>query len=56
MRFDRIDGSYDDSDKLRPKNPQTHLYFDRLFDRHAICEGSNESAKIADSGEEDYSV
>ena len=56
MRFDRIDGSYDDNNKLKPKNPQTHPYFDRLSERHAIREGSNESAKIADSGEKDYSV
>ena len=56
MRFDRIDGSYDDSNKLKPKNPQTHPYFNRLFERHAICEGSDESAKIANSGEENYSV
>ena len=51
MRFDRIDGSYDDNNKLKPKNPQNHLYFDRLPERHAIREGSDESAKIADSGE-----
>ena len=56
MRFDRIDGSYDDSNKLKPKNPQTHSYFDRLSERHGIREGSDESAKIADSGEKDYSV
>ena len=56
MRFDQIDGSYDDSNKLKPKNPQTHPYFDRLFERHAIREGSDESAKIADSGENDYSM
>ena len=52
MRFDQIDGSYDDNNKLKPKNPQKHLYFDRLFERHAIREGSDESAKIVDSGEE----
>ena len=56
MRFDRIDGSYDDSNKLKPKNPQNHLYFDRLSKRHAIREGLDESAKIADSGGKDYSV
>ena len=56
VRFDRIDGSYDDSNKLKPKNPQKHLYFNRLFERHAICEGSDESAKIADSGEENYNM
>ena len=56
MRFDRIDGSYDDSNKLKPKNPQTHPYFDRLSKRHAIREGSDESAKIDDSCEKDYSV
>ena len=51
MRFDQINGSYDDSNKLKPKNPQTHPYFDRLFERHAIREGSSESAEIANSGE-----
>ena len=56
MRFDRIDGSYDDSNKLKLKNPQKHPYFDRLSETHAMREGSDESAKIADSGEEDYSV
>ena len=56
VRFDRIDGSYDDSYKLKLKVPQTHPYFDRLFERHAIREGSDESAKIADSGEENYNV
>ena len=56
VRFDRIDGSYDNSNKLKSKNPQTHSYFDRLSERHAIREGSDESAKIADSGEKDYSV
>ena len=56
MRFDRIDGSYDDSNKPKPNNPQKHPYFDRLSERHAIREGSDESAKIADSGERDYSV
>ena len=56
MRFDRIDGSYDDSNKLKSKNPQKHSYFDRLSERHAIHEGSDESAKIANSGEEDYNV
>ena len=56
MRFDRIDGSYDDSNKLKLNNPQTRPYFDRLFERHAIREGSDESAKITDSGEKDYSV
>ena len=54
VRFDRIDDSYDDSNKLKLKNPQTHPYFDRLSERHAIREGSDESAKIADSGEENY--
>ena len=54
--FDRIDGSYDDSNKLKPKNPWEHPYFDRLSKRHAIREGSDESAKIADSSEEDYGV
>ena len=56
MRFDRIDDSYDDSNKLKPNNPQTHPYFDRLSERHAIREGSDESTKIADSGEKNYSV
>ena len=56
MRFDQIDGSYDDSNKLKSKNLQKHPYFDKLPERHAIHEGSNESAKIADSGEENYSV
>ena len=56
VRFDRIDGSYDDSNKLKLKNPQKHPYFDRLSEKHAIREGSDESAKIADSGEKDYSV
>ena len=56
VRFDWIDGSYDDSNKLKPKNTQTHPYFDRLSERRAIREGSNESAKITDSGEKDYSV
>ena len=51
VRFDRIDGSYDDNNKLKLKNPQKHLYFDRLSERHAIREGSNESAEIANSGE-----
>ena len=51
MRFDWIDGSYDDSNKLKPKKSQTHPYFDRLFEKHAIREGSND-----DSGEKDYSV
>ena len=56
VRFDQIDGSYDDSNKLKLKNPQTHPYFNRLSEKHAIREGSDESAKIADSGEKDYSV
>ena len=56
MRFDWIDGSYDDSNKLKPKNPHKHPYFDRLSERHAIREGSDESTKIADSGEKDYNV
>ena len=56
MRFDRIDGSYDDNNKLKLKNPQTHPYFDKLSERHAIREGSDESTKIADSGEKDYNV
>ena len=56
VRFDWIDDSYDDSNKLKPKNLQKHLYFDRLSKRYAICEGSDESAKIADSSEKDYSV
>ena len=56
MRFDRIDGSCDDSNKLKPKNPQKNPHFDRLSERHAIREGSDESAKIADSGENDYSM
>ena len=56
MRFDQIDGSYDDSNKPKPKNPQKHPYFDRLSERHAIREVSDESAKIADSGESEYSV
>ena len=38
----------------KPKNPQKHPYFDWLSERHAIREGSNESAKTADSGEKDY--
>ena len=54
--FDWIDGSYDDNNKLKPKNPQTHPYFDRLFERRAIHESSDESAKITDSGEKDYNV
>ena len=56
VRFDRIDDSYDDSNKLKLKNPQTHPYFDRLSERHAIHEGSDESAKIADLGEKYYNV
>ena len=56
VRFDQINGNYDDSNKLKPKNPQTHPYFDRLSERRAIREGSDESAKIADLGEEDYNV
>ena len=56
MRFDQIDGSYDDSNKPKPKNPQKHPYFDRLSERRAIREGSDESAKIANSGEKDYVV
>ena len=56
MRFDRIDGSYDDNNKLKPKNPQSHPYFDRLSERQAIHEGSNELATIADSGEKDYNM
>ena len=56
MRFDQIDGSYDDSNKLKLKNPQTHPYFDRLSETHVIREGSDESAKIVDSGEKDYNV
>ena len=56
VRFDRIDGSYDDSNKLKPKNPQKHPYFDRLSERQAICEGLDESAKIADSDKRDCSV
>ena len=51
VRFNWIDGNYDDSNKLKPKNPQKHPYFDRLSERHAICEGSDELAKIADSSE-----
>ena len=51
MRFDRINGSYDGNNKLKPKNPQKHLYFDRLSERHAIRKGSDELAEIADSGE-----
>ena len=51
MRFDRIDDSYDDINKLKPKNSQKHLYFDRLSERRVIREGSDESTKIADSGE-----
>ena len=54
VRFDRIDDSYDDSNKLKPKNPQTHPYFDGLSKIHAIHEGSDESAKITDSDEKDY--
>ena len=50
LRFDRIDGSYDDSNKLKPKNPQKHPYFDRLSERHAIRESLDESTKIADLG------
>ena len=56
MRFDQINGSYDDSNKLKLKNPQRHPYFNRLSERHAIREGSDESAKIANLGEENYSV
>ena len=56
MRFDWIDGSYEDCNKLKPKNSQTHPYFDRLSKRHAIREGSDESAKIVDSGEKDYNM
>ena len=56
VRFDPIDGSYDDSNKLKPKNPQRHPYFDILSKRHAIREGSDESAKLADSGEENHDV
>ena len=56
MRFDQIDSNYDDSNKLKLKNPQTHPYFNRLSERYAIHEGSNEWAKIADLGEKDYSV
>ena len=56
MRFDQIDSNYDDSNKLKLKNPQTHPYFERLFERYAIREGSDESAKITDSGEKDYNV
>ena len=56
VRFDRIDGSYDDSNKPKPKNPQRHPYFDRLSKRHAMREGSDESAKIADLGENEYGV
>ena len=56
VRFDQIDGSYDDSNKPKLKNPQKHPYFDRLFERHAIREGSSKSVEIADSGENDYSV
>ena len=56
MRFDHIDGSYDDSNKPKLKNLQKHSYFDRLSERHGIREGLDESAKIADSGERDYSV
>ena len=55
MRFDRINVSYDDSNKLKPKNPQAHPYLDKLSERHAI-QGSDESAKIADLGEKDYNV
>ena len=51
VRFDQIDGSYDDNNKLKPKNSQKYLYFDRLSERHAIREGTGESAKIADLGE-----
>ena len=56
MRFDQIDASYDDSNKLKLKNRQKLLYFDRLSERHAIRESSDESAKIANSDEKDYSV
>ena len=52
MRFDRIDGSYDDNNKLKPKNLWKHLYFDKLSKRYAIREGSGESAKIANFGGE----
>ena len=41
------------------KNRRIHkkcTYFDRLSERNAIREGSDESTKIADSGEKDYSV
>ena len=56
MRFDQIDDSYVDSNKPKPKNPQKHPYFDRLSERYAIREGSDESTKIADLGEENYSM
>ena len=42
--------------KPKPKNPQKHSYFDRLSERHAIREGSDESAKTADSYEKYYGV
>ena len=51
--FDWIDGSYDDNNKPKPKNPQKLPYFDRLSERHAIREGLDESAKIANLGEKD---
>ena len=37
VRFDQIDGSYDDNNKPKPKNPSNHPYIDRLSKRHAIC-------------------
>ena len=52
MRFDQIDGSYDDNNKLKLKNPYNHLYIDRLSEKIGyMCESSSESAKIANSGE-----
>ena len=51
MRFDWIDGSYDDNNKLKPKNPKNRLYIDRFSERHAICvKAQAKSTKIADSG------
>ena len=46
VRFDWIDGSYDDSNKLKPKNPQKHPYFYRLSEIHAIREGSDEPIQV----------
>ena len=52
MRFDQIDGSYDDNNKLKPKNPYNRLHMDRLSKRHAIyVKAQTKSVKTVDSGE-----